>query len=383
MDETSRIPPERPPADLQAGVWNLKPRPGRPNPFGLEWRVDGKRKKEFFPTEKARDARKSSLLQARSKGAISTKLTRAEIADWQAFQTAIGETPWQDVVAAWRASGKVPCEMTVREAYAPFLAEVNARFARKEFTAGYRRHAEQKVELFVNAFGANRLDAVTSESISEWLDDLPYAANGTFNMYRKMVRWFFEHHRKQLERNPVDDVPARSEIIEKVEILTPDQTQTLFDATLKHHPEAIGRLALEAFAGLRFSSATRLSKSDINFEERGILLPPEKLKTGRRHYIDGLPDNLWLWLARTNAACWALESSQWMHLKSSCFEKAGVAHPRNCLRHSFCTYHVAAYKDPGRTALLLCHRNQQKLWSNYRGIATLSEGLRYFGIQPG
>jgi integrase len=141
-------------------------------------------------------------------------------------------------------------------------------------------------------------------------------------------------------------------------------------------------LALEAFAGLRFSSALRLEKTDIKFEGRGILLPAHKIKTRRRHYIDGLPENLWSWLEVATPACWAMQSSEWMHMKTRLFTDAGVPHPRNCLRHSFCTYHVAAYKDPGKTATILCHRNQQKLWSNYNGVARASDGNSYFTITP-
>lgn len=167
-----------------------------------------------------------------------------------------------------------------------------------------------------------------------------------------------------------------------VEILTVEQAAQLFAYARKHQRDAIGRLALEAFAGLRFSSAFRLEKSDINFDDRGILLPAHKLKTERRHYIDGLPDNLWEWLRVTNDGCWAMEGSEWMHLKSRLFVDAKVPHPRNCLRHSFCTYHVAAYKNPGLTATILCHRNQQKLWQAYNGNAKQADGVKYFEIRP-
>ena len=32
------------------------------------------------------------------------------------------------------------------------------------------------------------------------------------------------------------------------------------------------------------------------------------------------------------------------------------APPKNCLRHSFVSYHVALHRDPGRTALLVSHK---------------------------
>jgi hypothetical protein len=39
-------------------------------------------------------------------------------------------------------------------------------------------------------------------------------------------------------------------------------------------------------------------------------------------------------------------------------------------------------KNPGETATIRCHTNQQKLWSNYKGNASSDLGARYFTITP-
>ena len=49
---------------------------------------------------------------------------------------------------------------------------------------------------------------------------------------------------------------------------------------------------------------------------------------------------------------------------------AGVTHPGNVLRRSFCSYHVAANKDAARTAVILCHANPSMLYQHYKGRAT-------------
>jgi integrase len=371
--------------DMVAKVAKLPPRPDRPSPFGVRWWSGGKRLKQFFKTEVARDDKYDSLVKATAKGNPDIQMSGAEIRAYRAFLGAVGATPWQDVVAGWRehlrAAGRVPCDKSVADAATEFNGAIDARLAAGDLSKGYHCHIKQKVGIFADTFGANRLDGVTAEDIEEWIDDLGFEANGTFNMYRKAVRTMYQHFGK-LVKNPCDDIPARSETIGSVAVLTIQQTAQLFAYAQLHHKDALGRLALEAFAGLRFSSAFRLEKKDINFVDRGILLPAHKMKTGRRHYIDGLPENLWDWLAATNDACWAMESSDWMHLKSQLFTDAKVPHPRNCLRHSFCTYHVAAYKDPGLTSTILCHRNQQKLWSNYRGNSTRADGQLYFTVTP-
>jgi hypothetical protein len=363
-------------------VWKLADRPERPSPFGVQWRTPNGRPKLYFRTPELRDEKLAALQRAAGK---SEAFTPQDSARARAILDAIGDTPWQDVIAGWRehmkAQGRVPCTVTVKEAVDEYLKHVENLRVSKELCEGTACHKRQKLGLFSQTFGANLLSAVDAGDIEDWIDEQGHASNATFNCYRKHVRSMFEFHRK-LVKNPCEHIDTRSESIDHVAILTVPQTAQLFAYALAHNKEALGRLALEAFAGLRFSSAFRLEKEDINYEDKGILLPPHKIKTGRRHYIDELPANLWGWLDKTNAACWAMNDSQWMHTKSELFTDAKVPHPRNCLRHSFCTYHVAAFKNPQLTSTILCHRNTQKLWTNYNGVAKQADGKLYFTITP-
>jgi len=91
-----------------------------------------------------------------------------------------------------------------------------------------------------------------------------------------------------------------------------EDTAKLFATVHKKLPAVGARLALEAFAGLRFSSAARLVKADVDFAEEGITLPAAKIKTRKRHYIDGLPDNLWKWLRAAPEEAWSLTERQYL-----------------------------------------------------------------------
>jgi integrase len=180
------------------------------------------------------------------------------------------------------------------------------------------------VEAFAAAFGGNRLTQITGDDIKDWIEtDLGYDNPHTFNNWRKHIRTFFDHYRKQIHQNPCDDIRTRNDDTEHVGILTPAQTAKLFSYALtENRRHLIGRLALEAFAGLRFASAYRLEKADINFKDLGLLLPKHKIKTKRRHYIDGLPENLWSWLEVTSNACWSLTPAEYMKEKSQLFSDA-------------------------------------------------------------
>jgi hypothetical protein len=58
------------------------------------------------------------------------------------------------------------------------------------------------------------------------------------------------------------------------------------------------------------------------------------------------------------------------------------APPKNALRHSFVTYHVALHRNPGKTALIISHRDQDCLYRHYLGIANQKDAREYFKILP-
>jgi integrase len=57
--------------------------------------------------------------------------------------------------------------------------------------------------------------------------------------------------------------------------------------------------------------------------------------------------------------------------------------PPDVLRHTFATYHVAAFNDPGKTSLLLGHEgNPSLLHRHYRGLATQAEAIKFWNLRP-
>lgn len=349
-----------------------------------------KTKTEFFETEEQRNARRGTLVRDRKRGA-SVHASRFEVDEWRAFNAAVSGTPWQDVVAGWRAwqmeHHLKQCDVTVQQAVRDALAAARALHQMNKLAADSLRQKVHKLELFAEQFGHLRLNEVQTADVETWIEDFDEVqTEATFNNYRKHVAALFTPYveRGLLRSNPIRRIKKRDDSTDKVGILTVQETAHLFNFALqsKRYKPAIGRLALEAFLGLRFSSGCRLEKQDINFEDRGILLPKRKLKTKKRHYIDNLPSQLWDWLAVTPEECWRLSAREYMQLKSGLFVEAGVPHPHNCFRHSFATYDVAAHKNAGRTAYLLCHRNQDLLYDHYRGNATEAQGKAYQSITP-
>lgn len=126
LDPTSEPKPNH---GSTRGVRYLE-RPGRPNPFGVQWyetvfdtaTQESRRaaKTMFFPTAESRERKAAEMREAVRSRMVFRSASRAEMEDMRAFKAAIGDTPWQTVVAGWQArlvaTGTKPCAKKVEEA---------------------------------------------------------------------------------------------------------------------------------------------------------------------------------------------------------------------------------------------------------------------------
>lgn len=397
------------------GVWPLPPRLGRPKPFGIQWRewewdpaANGgqgtevvRRKTEFFKTEEARDAAAAARRKAKARGQGAIPM-RAEIEEFRAFKAAIGNANWREVVNGWRSDlanrGMIECSATVLDAAKREIDRATKLVDEGKMSADTLRQKRQKLDLWAEHFGPLPLNKLKGIDVEAWIDGLEWVEKGaTFNNYLKFVRNALTPYVKSgmIPRNPCESVVRRDETTD-TGINDPQEMAVLFDFALRsdRHKVAIGRLALEAFVGLRFSSGARLEKADINFEDKGILLPRQKLKTGmveggKSHYIDGvIPEQIWAWLAVTPDECWALSERQYERLKCELFLDAKVRHPPNTFRHSFCTFDMLMHKKASRTAYILGHQDEDLIYQRYKGlrargrIMTEADGKLYQSLTP-
>lgn len=262
----------------------------------------------------------------------------------------------------------------------------------------YQKHTLRALSRFAGHHGEKPLGAISSEDISEFIHGLPFQAL-TKRHYRTYLVSAFKWFVKQgwVQKNPAAAVATPKVKLEEPGILTVEQTQALFRANEKVDPEICGLLALNAFAGMRSSAICRLAYEEIDFKNQAILTPASKTKKGRRHFIEGLPDNLWSWLERTPAAAFKMAPRDFARRREVAFTRAGLlvtkaqakktgekpkSPPKNCLRHSFVSYHVALHRDPGKTALLISHKDQAILWDHYLGVATKEDAKSFFDIWP-
>jgi len=199
------------------------------------------------------------------------------------------------------------------------------------------------------------------------------------NNYLRVWRGFFCwcQRRGFCHAIPTDAI-TRSRVTPKPPgILAPAQVKAMLDAAARNDPGLLAYLAIGFFAGLRTCELQRLTWAAITDH---IHVGAETAKTREQRYVTILP-NLRKWLAQCPRTGIAPTSPRKRLVRLR--DAAGITDwPSNAMRHSFATYHLAAFQDSPRTSHELGHRNPDMLYRHYRNLATRQHGLAYFKIRP-
>lgn len=363
-------------------------KPDRPKPFIVWWR-DPETKKvrsQAFADEADRETAARKLAEDRADhGKEVLTFDPEEWRLWRQFRDLIGDADPLRVAHEWLAAGRPAKSMTVPEAIDRYMA---LRVENGLKDDSFRQLRIRLQRRFSASFSGVQLHQVEPQHLRDWLKSLKHPKTGeemqpeTKCHHLASVRVFFNWAQAEglVSRNPVEAVHPPTIERKPITVITVEQITKLFEAN--RNSVCIGRLALEAFGGLRYSTAARVTADSIRTEEKALILAGKIHKSGQRHYIDGHPANLWAWLAHAPAECWTLTRRNYLRLKSEAFKRAGIPHPHNILRHSFASYHLALCKDAAKTAYLLQHRGQGMLYRHYNGGATSTDAAAYFAIVP-
>ncbi len=382
----------------------------RKKPYVARWYEGTRQRNKFFASAAARDGFIGQFKQTaqRADPAFPT-IEPHQLMRWQQAMVIAPEADPIEVFKFWATEQRKLRQLGerhLREAAAAYIQSME-RVGRNHSYIGHVRRALADLEA---EFGNRLVRDFTAEEIRDYLFGLPYGAitiknkrtyyQGAFSWWDQQG-WLFLNPMKRVESPQIQD--------KEPEILTVAQTRQLFRANEKVDPEICGLLALGAFAGMRSSAIARIDYAEIDFAQRGILTPAEKTKKKRRQWIEDLPDNLWAWLKKTPPQAFEMTHRQMLHRRAQAFKRAGLlveaddiarenakrdrkglppldlkpkCPPKNALRHSFVTHHVALHRNPGKTALIVSHRDQDCLYRHYLGIANQKDGDKYFKIFP-
>lgn len=249
--------------------------------------------------------------------------------------------------------------------------------ARADNSDRYLRQLKVVLSSFANGRTRHPIDQVKAPEIEKWIrahDWQPRTAKGYLDSVKTLFS--FAVKRGYLDRNPGLGVELpRGGATAPIRVHTPDQVRQVLDTARRADLDVCRVLAVRYFAGLRSSEAHRIRESDLKLDQGFLEVPASKSKTRSRRLVTIQP-NLAAWLAlggelravgdMTIRKVIKLSQVEWVH---------------NATRHSFVSYHLAAFEKPGKTAIEAGH-SEQMLFSHYRALVTPAAAKEFWGIVP-
>ena len=359
----------------------------------LDLRAFGKRRL-FFKTRSEADAeclRQKTLLERHSREAIG--LSQREMSDFITAKDTLakyGKTINDAVASVVDHEQRIRrCNVTIGQ----LVDELIEAKRRDGKAPRYLESLRGYLGRFGQEFGGRPIAAVTPEELDTWLRDLPYSPKSRLN-YRQNIGVLFSYakRRRMIDSNPVE-FTARPKLIDKApEIFTVEELRALLDAALSMEPDVVPMLAIGAFAGLRDSEIRQLEWNEVNLPRGFIEVKAVKAKSARRRLVSIQP-NLAVWLQPYSDLTGAVVprgNSQSSSCRDAARTKllrvrktAGIIRwPKNGLRHSFCSYRLAATSNAHLVASELGHTTSHLVYQHYREVVTPEEAERYWQIAP-
>ena len=248
----------------------------------------------------------------------------------------------------------------------------------KAYAGCYRRFNADHLKTPINR--------ITQRNIESWLDDRDMGPQTRRNYLRDLgVLWNFavkkgylaECEPEKIEKPTLDDRPT--------DILTPDQAKALLAETKKKENIAwLPYFAVSLFAGLRTNEILQITWDQIDLESLIMIVTPSQAKTRRRRVVS-ISENLaaWLKLAKPSTGrVVPFDGNEFWNGREVLRDAAGMKEwPRNVLRHSFGSYHLAKHNDEGLTAAQMGN-SPGIVVRNYREMVKPKDADQYWSLSP-
>jgi integrase len=247
----------------------------------------------------------------------------------------------------------------------------------------------RRLERWLPPNNRKAINTITQTMVRKFLSDCDLNPEGERNMLRNisvLFSWAVDH--QYLKENPCSgikveaqksDEPVRILSIKEAEHLLKSALTTL-SLPLKTGKERIEKITVQPgdlipwitvgmFAGVRPEEAKLLEWHHIDFGRRHIDLPAKIAKDHQRRIIPMEP-NLIEWLKPYRPATGEGKIVRNYRWKFQAFVKSinFSPWPKDCLRHSYGSYHLAKYENSGKTAAYMGHRSSQMLYERYREV---------------
>lgn len=240
------------------------------------------------------------------------------------------------------------------------------------------------------------LGSVAAKDIVEYLkrhygDKKPKTYNSHLLYLKTFFNWCTKDERKYLFESPIRWIKPKEEPWEEPEYMKPADAEKLFrllEGEKETHPEYLAYAIINFFCGSRAieiqrSAALGDDAVRINLDDEMVRIAKGKgYQRGKRPRAFHIDATALAWMKSFDflpAVKMITGKTQSEIYKLA--RKHGIPVFQNCGRHSFITFHVAAYGDPAKTQAIVGTSAKMRA-ENYCGLASKADGEAYFKILP-
>jgi integrase len=350
----------------------------------LDCRSIGGHREFFLTRDEAESVREVRLNEVRQFGSAALEWTQAErIAAVSACArlAKLGATLAQ-AVEFYERHHRPVAHLQFSDGITQFLEAKRSAHLNSEHVRQLGSH----LGALLRTLGNRPLALVSQLEIESWLHSSgwhPY----TIRNLRISTRTFF---RFALKRGWIATDPA--EHIEPVKlpdatpgILTIPEASALLKAAHKRR-QTLPHVVLNLLCGIRPEECAKLGPEQINLA-RGFVEVPAAVAKSRKRRIVELSENAKAWLKvapplTVHKSRWYRDQLAGLRAEASKILGRPMPWPKNCLRHSFASYHLAMHGSADKTATQMGHRSTDMLFRHYRELVAPEDAKAFWSIMP-
>lgn len=278
--------------------------------------------------------------------------------------------------------------------------EIKAKEAFDEFYNSKKNGADKDKTFatsgkWVRTLGDRMIQSVSAKEVADYLESnygekKPKTYNSHLLYIKTFLNWCCKDERGYLLKNPIRSMKFKPEPWEEPEYMKPEEVERLFRLLEAHkgdRPELLAYAIVNFFCGCRAVEIQRMAsepdaaKIDID----GVTVRIAKAKgyqQGKRPRAFPINQTALAWMKSFDFL--SALSKVTKGTQKDMYDLArenGISMFQNCGRHTFITYHVAAYCDPAKTTAMVGTSDKMRA-DNYCGLASKTDGEAYFAILP-
>ena len=240
-----------------------------------------------------------------------------------------------------------------------------------------------------------RISTFTMKEIADYLDaNYGQLSPTTYNYHLKYIRtflnWCANEGRRLIAGNPASHIELKPVPWEEPEYMKPDDVRRLFRVLESHkqfRPDMLAFAVTSFFCGTRSVEIMRIAQGSdaatINLDDETIRIAKGKgFQRGRRPRAFHIEPTALAWMKSFDYKNSLLRINQCTRMDiTDIARKHGIPTFQNCGRHTFITYHVAAFGNPSVTQAIVGTSERMRA-ENYCGLASRADANAYFNILP-